>query len=447
MITQRKRTSKGKKNKSETSQTYRLPKTHQEYWKERLKKRSFKTRDGKEREIPEFQVQIQHLGRQRWFNLGTTNKEAACIKARDIYLSLKAAGWDKTFQKYKPEMVERRTATTVGELIEEVRKKSDIKEETLATYAQKFRTLVAGVLKIPSTKRKYDYKKGGYQDWLSKVSSVKLSKITPEKVQAWKKSYIKKNGPNPRAEKKAKESVNSIIRNAKGLFSEKALRYVSVELPEGSPFQGIEFEKPGKSRYKSEIEPELLLAAAKNELSKDHPELYKIFILGLGAGLRRVEMDKLQWDQLNFNRSTIRVETTEHTEVKTSESEAEIDVDPDLLEILRSYKKNSKSVFVINSNVEPRQSVTYHHYRCQIHFDRLVKWLRTKGVNDQKPIHALRKEFGSEINKQGGIYAASVQLRHSDIRTTREHYLDKKVRFVVPMGETLKEPSVKVVPS
>ena len=140
-------------------------------------------------------------------------------------------------------------------------------------------------------------------------------------------------------------------------------------------------------------------------------------------------------------------ETNAYTEVKSSESEEEVDVDPDLLEILRSYKKNSKSVFVINSNVEPRQSVTYHHYRCQIHFDRLIKWLRSKGVKAKNAIHSLRKEFGSLIAQQGGIYTASVQLRHSDIRTTRDYYLDKKERIVLPIGKILKEPSVKVVSS
>jgi len=68
-------------------------------------------------------------------------------------------------------------------------------------------------------------------------------------------------------------------------------------------------------------------------------------------------------------------------------------------------------------------------------------------VKAKNAIHSLRKEFGSLIAQQGGIYAASVQLRHSDIRTTREYYLDKKERTVVPIGKILKEPSVKVVSS
>lgn len=455
MEAQQKNTIQDSKNKSGTSQAYRLPKDHQDYWKGKLKKRSYKTRDGEgRREVPEWQVQIQYRGKQRWFNLGTANQETASVKARDIYNSLKKDGWDKTLEEYKPEMLEKRTATTVGEFIEEVRKISGLKDRTLAGYARKFRKIVADIMKIPSDNSRFNHKTGGYQQWLSKVDSVKLSKITPKKVQTWKISYIKEKGTNPTtgerdpmAEKKAKVSVNSILRNAMALFTEKTLRFVSVDLPDGSPFQGVEFEKPGKNRYTSQIDIEETLVAGKNELSKDHPEQYKVLILGLTAGFRPGETDKLKWEQLNFDRSTITVETTEHAEVKTSESEAEVDVDPYLLDILRSYKKESTSEFVINSNVEPRQSATYHHYRCTVIFEKLGEWLERRGMTDPKPIHGLRKEFGSEINRQAGIYAASEQLRHSDIRTTHDHYVGKKERVVVPLGKWLKEPSLKVVPS
>jgi glutamate dehydrogenase/leucine dehydrogenase len=40
------------------------------------------------------------------------------------------------------------------------------------------------------------------------------------------------------------------------------------------------------------------------------------------------------------------------------------------------------------------------------------------GVNTQKPLHALRKEYGSVINKAHGIHAASKALRHADINVT-----------------------------
>jgi len=357
---------------------------------------------------------------------------------------------------------------TVGEFIEEVRKKSGIRPATIEVYAKKFRTLVAGVTRVKTEYSKYDYVNKGHREWLEKVHSVNLSEITPPKVQAWKIRYIQEHGKDPITTKRAKVSVNSIIRNTKSLFGKKALKFVTLKLPDPLPFEGIELEKPGRARYKSEIEPELLLQAARNELAipiplppydsinpvegrkqrqiaKDKNEQYKIFLIALGAGLRRDEIDTLTWDQLDFGKSIIRVETNVYTEAKSDGSEEDVDVDPDLMEILRAYRIDCQSVFVINSAVKPRQTSTYHHYRCERHFDGLIKWLRSKGVTARTAIHSLRKEFGSFICQEAGIFAASVQLRHSNIHITRDHYLDKKERVTLPIGKMLKESTLKAV--
>lgn len=45
----------------------------------------------------------------------------------------------------------------------------------------------------------------------------------------------------------------------------------------------------------------------------------------------------------------------------------------------------------------------------------------------------MRKEIGSLIADEHGIYAASRFLRHADIRITAAHYLDKKRRIVAPI--------------
>lgn len=435
-------------NRTETGQSkgsVRLPKTHQGYWSGKLKKRSYVDGTGQRIEIPEWQVRIQHLGRESWFNLHTTNKAAAAVKARDIYLSLLALGWDATLAKFKPETTEKVKSPTIGEFLDEVSKKSGVKAPTFAIYARKFRTLVAGAMDLPSNISKHDYVGDGYKKWLETVHSVKLSRMTPAKVQEWKVGYIKDAGANPLAQKRARVSVNSIMRSAKALFSPKVTRFLSIELPSPLPFEGVEFEKVGTNRYKSEVNPQLLFAAAQRELRDgdgaaddseraDRKEQFKIFVLGLGAGLRRDEIDTLAWKQVNFETSRVRVETNAYTSAKSADSEEEVDIDESTLEILRGFKKGSASEFVVNSDVKPRPSTTYHHYRCQRHFDGLIDWLRSKGITARNPIHALRKEFGSLICAQGGIYAASVQLRHSDIRITRDSYLDRKERVVVKLG-------------
>jgi len=71
-----------------------------------------------------------------------------------------------------------------------------------------------------------------------------------------------------------------------------------------------------------------------------------------------------------------------------------------------------------------------------------VGWLRSKGIKANKPIHELRKEFGSLVNQKHGIYAASRALRHSDITTSTRHYVAKKQRFTVGLGHLLTQTSM-----
>jgi len=57
-----------------------------------------------------------------------------------------------------------------------------------------------------------------------------------------------------------------------------------------------------------------------------------------------------------------------------------------------------------------------------------------------KPVHELRKEFGSQVCAKYGIYAASRMLRHADLRVTAEHYLDAKKRTPIGLGNLLSTP-------
>jgi integrase len=59
-------------------------------------------------------------------------------------------------------------------------------------------------------------------------------------------------------------------------------------------------------------------------------------------------------------------------------------------------------------------------------------------VDEVKPIHTLRKEFGSIINAQSDIHTASRQLRHSDIRMTSDVYADNRRSSTVPVGTMLQ---------
>ncbi len=468
MSSPRKRTRKNMKSVQEVSkQTVQVKhgKTHQNYWKSRLYRNTY-TKNGQLYEVPEWHVKIQHLGRRETFNLAGANKTTAAMKARDIYLSLHASGWDPTLRNYKPDSVNIIESPTVGEFLKEVKAKADLKPKTLAYYTRMFRKIIADIHGLEDDRRKYDYKGGGYKKWLKKIEAVKLNSLTPEKIQKWKISFIAKAGNDPKKRKESRNSANTFIRNAKCLFVPEVLKFIKgLDLPSPLPFEGIKVETLGSTRYKSEINLDRLLLSANNELAVPVPdidkdksvesrqvrqvallknEMYKIFLLAIGAGLRRNEIDKLEWSSILWDESKIRVQATKYFQPKTEESEGDIDVDPELLEVLRLYHPLAKDEFVINGN-RPRLGASYENYRCAKEYDVLVKWLRSKGITAKSPLHSLRKEFGSLICEQGGIFAASIQLRHSNIGITRDHYLDKKERVTVKIGKMLKEPPLKVV--
>ena len=424
----------------------RPAKTHQDYWKPRVVRRPFINRDGKRSIPPEFSVRMRHLRRDVWFNLETANASTAAVKARDIYVSLVAAGWDATFAKYKPKPILRADVCTVGEFLADVKEHSHLKPMTVRRYAVKLRKMVADLGKVDAgakgraKRAKYDYVNGGRKAWLAKVDGLSLDVLTPESVNAWRNRYVAKAGTDPIERKSAERSAASYLRCARSLFTPDVTAVLKVKLP-GNPFAGVKLKDPGPQRYHSEVNAEWLLACAGRELRQKEPQLYLALFLCLWAGLRRKEADLLTWEQIDFKQGRIHVRRTAHFEPKTEESQRMIDMAREALDVLRSFKKSSASEFVLDG-AQPNPAATYDYYRCDCIWRALNSWLRGKGVRQQKAIHALRKESGSLIASTFGIEAARQHLGHRDIRTTSSHYVDKKKRIEISLslnGAQLRE--------
>jgi integrase len=415
----------------------RRPKTHQDFWKERLVHRKYEDRDGTLVEMPEWHVRIASQGRREWFNLGSANQAAAAVKARDIYVSIVAAGWDATLAKFKPGVIEKPEVCTVGEFLKDVHDRSHLKLITIRRYAVKLRKIVSDVAKLETGLRgkakrsKYDYMNGGRKAWLAKVDAQPLDILSPEVVSAWRNNYVAKAGTDPVKRKSAERSAASYMRCARSLFTGDVLSVLKVKLPP-NPFAGVKLKDPGPQRYHSDVSPEWLLVCAERELKKDHPQQFLALFLCLWAGLRRKEADLLMWEQIHFNQGQIHIRRTAYFEPKTEESQRDVDLSPEAVEVLRKFKKGSTCPFVLEG-ADPNPSSTYDYYRCDCTWRSLHEWLRKKGVRQQKAIHALRKESGSLIASNFGIEAARQHLGHRDIRTTSSHYVDKKKRIEIQL--------------
>jgi len=248
--------------------------------------------------------------------------------------------------------------------------------------------------------------------------------------------FLRRAGSNPVKKRAASISVNSIIRRAKSLFAPAVLKFVKLDVPT-SPFEGVAFEPRRSTRYQSSFDVESLIRAAQNELPQ---EQFKMFLLAMMAGLRRNEIDKLEWKAFDWGRGLIVIGATPYFSPKSEDSVGEVEIDSEVMELFRGYHASKTGDFVIESAVPARPQGTYPHYRCQRDFDALGNWLRSHGVASNRPLHTLRKEYGSQICAKHGIYAASHALRHADIAITSQHYLDKRQRATVGLGALLVLP-------
>lgn len=190
-------------------------------------------------------------------------------------------------------------------------------------------------------------------------------------------------------------------------------------------------------KYFSRVDVRALVVAARDELKQQKPQAFAAFLLALCAGLRRAEIDGLEWHMVKLETGTIELQETDWLRLKTPDSAGTIPIDPEIVSELRALKAQSTSDFVISSERLPRNDTRYLRYRCESVFAELTTWLLAKGVPGPRPIHTLRKEFGSTIASEHGIFAAAKLLRHTGVDIAVRHYADLKHRNASGLGKFL----------
>ncbi|HEY1583598.1 MAG TPA: hypothetical protein VGF73_10930, partial [Chthoniobacterales bacterium] len=287
---------------------------------------------------------------------------------------LTGAGWDATLAKFKPE-IERKSVSTVGEFFDELRGHWSGNLKTFEGYCQKFRMILSQIFSIDGGKEKFDYAAGGRDAWIARIERIKLSDVTPDKVNKWRIAFVRKAGSNPLKQRRARISCNSIMRMAKCLFSPELLCHLGEHRPAKTPFESVAFYPRESMRYHSTVDIEALIDNATRELPQ---EQLKIFLLATMAGLRRNEIDKLLWSAFRWNEGTVRIETTEHFTPKTSDSGGDVPLDKELLAMFRGWRAKATGAFVVEADGQLPAQPIYTCYRAHRHFDALNAWLRAK---------------------------------------------------------------------
>jgi integrase len=128
-----------------------------------------------------------------------------------------------------------------------------------------------------------------------------------------------------------------------------------------NPFAKLKPFKKGDNRYISRVNPEEVLRAAHDDLLgplpprarpltgitkeavafeiADRPQMYRVILLGTMTGLRRSELDRLQWGHIDFARNTLMVQSTADGNVKGAGSTRQVDLPEDLTATLEAWKK------------------------------------------------------------------------------------------------------------
>src|SRR5208283_5198339 len=140
------------------------------------------------------------------------NKTEAAKKAVAVYASLRNKGWGPTLAEFKHRALPKALDPTIGEFFEAVRPVSRANAATLAGYFSKFRKIAADINGLIPPKDRYDYHGTGNADWKKKVESLRLSTVTPDKVEKWIRDFVAPHEKAPDRLRYAKNTANAYLR-------------------------------------------------------------------------------------------------------------------------------------------------------------------------------------------------------------------------------------------
>ena len=152
------------------------------YWKARI----FKPVNDRGEQSPHFSMKIQFRGKRVAFTLGTSNQEAAAMRAAAIYGDLLTLGVDGTLAKHRP--TKREDVSTLGAWIEAARLVFDKSQTTFDAYARAARNIAADILEVERTKKRFGRKGGTFRQ---QADLTPVSIFTERAVQEWKIRYVK----------------------------------------------------------------------------------------------------------------------------------------------------------------------------------------------------------------------------------------------------------------
>jgi integrase len=409
------------------------------YWRGKLFRNSYRDRQGNTVEMPEYYVRMRHDGKTRRVRLKSADKDIAAGEALQLAQRLETDGWHAVTsgQARLP------GSPTIEEFCEAYSNATEgmpkpPRPVSVATYVRSIKQLCAlvGVKQIRDLDRNAIGKAGEAYRAQGRKAGRKESSIT--------------------------NTLAKILRNAAACFSDNAREAMERNgLKLDNPFDGIERSQDIRRFEPLETEmidrimadARLLLTGdpdakdpEKTALAKEHkknhgrlpqwrdidfrqphPDAYAALLLAYGAGLRANEIDKARWEWLvkKGDASFIKIPDEEGGFSPKGGEGRLVRIQPEVLDALIAARHDA-SPYVIGGNESTGKAVSGLAYRSPNTFRKINLWLRDRGVEKGKarghPLHTLRKQYGSVVATQHGLFHAQHLLGHKSPIVTSKYY-------------------------
>jgi len=164
------------------------------------------------------------------------------------------------------------------------------------------------------------------------------------------------------------------------------------------------------------------------DFRQPHPDAYVALLLALGVGLRANEIDKARWNWLRFDaKGDCYLDIREEDDFKPKGGTLRmIKIPRTLHDAIVGARHDLSSPYITGGQASSRTAESGEGYRRPETFRVVNLWLRMRGVEEGKPgghpLHHLRKQFGSELATEFGLFAAQKLLGHSSPSVTSKYY-------------------------
>lgn len=341
-------------------------------------------------------------GKQYYFTVGPDLKKAKTLADQiDAYLVFNSI--EDAIKKFNPNKAQVGNIPTVGDLINKYEKNLDIldiKPRTFSSYKGALSRLVKTGKKIKDK---------------DKILATPMNMNWSEVYNAFRREVL--DGKEDEEEiLSAKRTINSVLRNLRGLVSDEAMPiYEGWNMEWVAPLKKLKGFKKVGVHYT--LPPEELIHKTFDYLENLKCDFkFTMLALALHAGLRRNEIAHIRrsWFDLSGDDvNCINIVNDKNFSPKGYAGTAMVTS----YWAQRIYSRAEGIDYLLSIDLSSQKKIDYA-------FEPLIADLRALGWDRNSPLHECRKLYGAYLATTDSLFKAQKCLRHSNAQITSDLYSD-----------------------